>query len=183
VRWPQAFVCGSGEVVAALRGTMNAIAELRPLTHSTFVLTPHAPGGSPCPSRRRSPALVSPPSRRIRLLGNSAIDGGLFLGLLSSSSSSRRRGEVNGDGGVVVVMRAWRWSDDDVAAPGSEATFAEGVELFNAGEYYACHDVLEGLWNDSPEPRRSILHGILQCAVGLYHLLHQVCEICYVLCG
>jgi hypothetical protein len=27
------------------------------------------------------------------------------------------------------------------------------------------------------------LHGILQCAVGLYHLLHQVCEICYVLCG
>lgn len=155
---------------------MNAIAELRPLTHPTFVLTPHAPGGSPSPSRRRSPALVSPPSRRIRVLGNSAIDGGLFPGLLSSS---RRRIEGNGDGGVVLV-RAWRWSDDDVAAPGSEATFAEGVELFNAGEYYACHDVLEGLWNDSPEPRRSILHGILQCAVGLYHLLHQVCEMCYV---
>jgi len=55
----------------------------------------------------------------------------------------------------------------------SQATFAEGVTHFNAGDYYECHDILEGLWNNAPEPQRSILHGILQCAVGLYHLLNQ----------
>lgn len=73
-----------------------------------------------------------------------------------------------------VRRHGWRWDDEEVAAADSQATFAEGVELFNAGEYYECHDVLEGLWNNAPEPTRSIFHGILQCSVGLYHLLHQV---------
>ncbi|KAG0564719.1 hypothetical protein KC19_8G133800 [Ceratodon purpureus] len=76
----------------------------------------------------------------------------------------RGRGEVQ--------RRAWRWDDEEIVAD-SQATFAEGVTLFNAGEYYECHDVLEGLWNNAPEPQRSVLHGILQCAVGLYHLLNQ----------
>eukprot|EP00898_Chlorokybus_atmophyticus_P004786 jgi/Chlat1/5308/Chrsp35S05198 len=49
-------------------------------------------------------------------------------------------------------------------------TFEYGVELFNSGEYYKCHDVLEELWHRSQEPQRNILHGILQCAVGLHHL-------------
>lgn len=71
-----------------------------------------------------------------------------------------------------MYRQAYRWDDEEIEA-GSQVTFAEGVTLFNAGDYYECHDVLEGLWNNAPEPQRSILHGILQCAVGLYHLLNQ----------
>ena len=74
------------------------------------------------------------------------------------------------------LFASYRWSDDDLPsddAPG--VSFAEGVSLFNSGQYYECHDVLEELWHSSSEPRRSILHGILQCSVALYHLLNQVC--------
>ncbi|GAQ81919.1 hypothetical protein KFL_000940280 [Klebsormidium nitens] len=51
--------------------------------------------------------------------------------------------------------------------------FDDGRQLFNQREFYKCHDVLEELWHVSPEPQRSVLHGILQCAVGLYHLQNQ----------
>ena len=53
--------------------------------------------------------------------------------------------------------------------------FDHGVWLFNGGQYYKCHDVLESMWHTSPEPQRTVLHAILQCSVGLYHLLNQVC--------
>lgn len=37
-----------------------------------------------------------------------------------------------------------------------------------------CHDFLEALWNRAEEPRRTLIHGILQCAVGFHHLFSQV---------
>lgn len=96
---------------------------------------------------------------------------GLGFGCGDGRSWSEERGV--GAGAGRVRRRAWRWDDEEIVAD-AQATFAEGVTLFNAGEYYECHDVLEGLWNNAAEPQRSILHGILQCAVGLYHLLNQV---------
>ncbi|CAN4085563.1 unnamed protein product [Withania somnifera] len=51
--------------------------------------------------------------------------------------------------------------------------FEEAVALFNRRDYYRCHDVLEALWNESQEPSRTLLHGILQCAVGFHHLFNQ----------
>ncbi|KAJ8568971.1 hypothetical protein K7X08_037186 [Anisodus acutangulus] len=52
-------------------------------------------------------------------------------------------------------------------------SFQEAVSLFNSRDYYRCHDVLEALWNESQEPSRTLLHGILQCAVGFHHLFNQ----------
>lgn len=52
--------------------------------------------------------------------------------------------------------------------------FREAVEVFNCGDYYKCHDLLESLWNKSQDPTRTLLHGILQCAVGFHHLFNQV---------
>ncbi len=48
--------------------------------------------------------------------------------------------------------------------------FWQSVELFNAGEFYACHDILEALWIEATEPDKSFYQGILQIAVALYHL-------------
>ncbi|MGA9379215.1 MAG: DUF309 domain-containing protein [Phormidium sp.] len=48
--------------------------------------------------------------------------------------------------------------------------FWQGVGQFNSGDYYTCHDTLEALWMDATEPQKSFYQGILQIAVGLYHL-------------
>ena len=48
--------------------------------------------------------------------------------------------------------------------------FSQGVEQFNQGEFYACHDTLEALWMESTEPDKTFYQGILQIAVALYHL-------------
>ncbi|KAI3782691.1 hypothetical protein L2E82_12745 [Cichorium intybus] len=61
--------------------------------------------------------------------------------------------------------------DDDDLAGG--AKFTEAVALFNSRDYHGCHDFLESIWNDSEDPIRSLVHGILQCAVGFHHLFNQ----------
>ena len=51
--------------------------------------------------------------------------------------------------------------------------FWQGLEQFNRGEYYACHDTLEAIWMEAPDPPKSLYQGILQVAVGIYHLSNQ----------
>jgi uncharacterized protein len=51
-----------------------------------------------------------------------------------------------------------------------EARFWQGVEQFNSGEFYTCHDTLEALWIEAIEPDRTFYQGVLQIAVALYHL-------------
>jgi len=41
-------------------------------------------------------------------------------------------------------------------------------EKFNQGEYYECHDLLEEIWME--DKTNKFLQGLLQLAVGLYHL-------------
>ena len=51
--------------------------------------------------------------------------------------------------------------------------FWEGIEQFNNREFYACHDTLEALWMEAGEPEKKFYQGILQIAVGFYHLGNQ----------
>jgi hypothetical protein len=46
---------------------------------------------------------------------------------------------------------------------------AEGLRLFNAGEYFAAHDAWEELWTGYRGPWRNLLKGLIQVAVALYH--------------
>ncbi|CAN6335449.1 unnamed protein product [Urochloa humidicola] len=65
--------------------------------------------------------------------------------------------------------------EDEADEPPASAggSFDAAVALFNGGEYHACHDVVEDLWHAADEPARTLLHGILQCAVGFHHLFNQ----------
>ncbi|XP_030453267.2 uncharacterized protein LOC115674887 [Syzygium oleosum] len=63
--------------------------------------------------------------------------------------------------------------DDDEEDELDDCSFGEAVALFNRREYFKCHDFLEALWNRAEEPRRTLIHGILQCAVGFHHLFSQ----------
>ncbi len=51
-----------------------------------------------------------------------------------------------------------------------DSPLGEGVYLFNSGEYYACHDQLEAIWMEANTLEKPFYQGILQIAVGLYHL-------------
>ena len=44
------------------------------------------------------------------------------------------------------------------------------IALFNAEEWYACHDGFEELWHETAGPMRPVLQGILQVAVAHLHL-------------
>lgn len=48
--------------------------------------------------------------------------------------------------------------------------FEQGIAEFNQQEFYACHDTLEAIWVEAPEADKRFYQGILQVAVGCYHL-------------
>ena len=54
--------------------------------------------------------------------------------------------------------------------PLADPRFQQALELFNAGEWYAAHDVFEELWHETADPERRSLQGILQVAVAQLHL-------------
>jgi uncharacterized protein len=49
-------------------------------------------------------------------------------------------------------------------------TLLAGIEQFNAGEYWECHETLETLWRAEPQPVRDLYQGILQIGVAFHHL-------------
>ena len=50
------------------------------------------------------------------------------------------------------------------------AEFERGIAEFNQQQFYACHDTLEAIWVDAAEVDKRFYQGILQVAVGCYHL-------------
>jgi uncharacterized protein len=46
----------------------------------------------------------------------------------------------------------------------------QGIEEFNRGEFYECHEYLEEAWMQEPRRVRFLYQGILQVGVGFYHL-------------
>lgn len=46
----------------------------------------------------------------------------------------------------------------------------EGIAQFNAGEYYAQHDIFETLWANMDAPVRILYKAILQIGVGYYQI-------------
>ena len=50
---------------------------------------------------------------------------------------------------------------------------AEGLRLFNAGEYFEAHEALEAAWNEEKGPVRDLYRGILQIAVVYLHITRR----------
>lgn len=45
----------------------------------------------------------------------------------------------------------------------------KGIEEFNRGEFFECHEYLEEAWIQEPRRVRFLYQGILQVGVGFYH--------------
>ncbi len=46
----------------------------------------------------------------------------------------------------------------------------KGVEEFNSGKFFECHDTLEDVWQGIRGPAREFFQGLIQISVGFYHL-------------
>jgi hypothetical protein len=56
------------------------------------------------------------------------------------------------------------------SAPELPANLERAIEEFNQGEYWKCHETLEGIWLPERYPLRLFYHGLIKAAVGLLHL-------------
>ena len=53
--------------------------------------------------------------------------------------------------------------------PELSVPLSQGIELFNGGEFFRCHEVLEEVWRFERGPRRQFLQAVIHVAVGFYH--------------
>jgi len=51
-----------------------------------------------------------------------------------------------------------------------EPRLLEGTRLFNAGSYFASHEVWEALWHEVGGKEREVLQGLIQLAAAYHHL-------------
>lgn len=52
--------------------------------------------------------------------------------------------------------------------PEIDPRFQEAIDLFNAREFFACHDVLEEIWGETLAGRE-FYQGLIHAAVALFH--------------
>jgi predicted metal-dependent hydrolase len=52
----------------------------------------------------------------------------------------------------------------------TQTALEQGITQFNQQDFYACHDTLEAIWLEAIAPEKNFYQGILQIAVGCYHL-------------
>ena len=52
----------------------------------------------------------------------------------------------------------------------SQGALAEGLRLYDAGEFFAAHEAWEGVWLGAQEPDKTFLQGLIQVTAAFYHL-------------
>jgi uncharacterized protein len=72
---------------------------------------------------------------------------------------------------AAVESRIWRKHAQmgEEASEEVPAIVLKGIEEFNKGEFYECHEYLEEAWMQEPRRVRFLYQGILQVGVGFYH--------------
>lgn len=52
----------------------------------------------------------------------------------------------------------------------STGALAEGLRLYEAGEFFTAHESWESVWLTAPEPEKTFLQGIIQVTAAFHHL-------------
>ena len=52
----------------------------------------------------------------------------------------------------------------------SLGALAEGLKLYDAGEFFAAHEAWETVWLSAQEPDKTFLQGLIQVTAAFYHL-------------
>lgn len=60
--------------------------------------------------------------------------------------------------------------DEAKMEPQDDPRFLKGIEEFNRGLYFECHETLEEIWLEEHGEERQFYQGIIQIAAGYYKL-------------
>jgi uncharacterized protein len=52
----------------------------------------------------------------------------------------------------------------------TEGALAEGLRLYDAGEFFTAHEAWESVWLKLPEPEKTFLQGLIQVTAAFHHL-------------
>jgi predicted metal-dependent hydrolase len=52
----------------------------------------------------------------------------------------------------------------------TEGPLAEGLRLYDAGEFFTAHEAWESVWLKTPEPEKTFLQGLIQVTAAFHHL-------------
>jgi predicted metal-dependent hydrolase len=52
----------------------------------------------------------------------------------------------------------------------TEGALAEGLRLYDAGEFFTAHEAWESVWLGLPEPEKTFLQGLIQVTAAFHHL-------------
>jgi predicted metal-dependent hydrolase len=52
----------------------------------------------------------------------------------------------------------------------TEGPLAEGLRLYDAGEFFTAHEAWESVWLELPEPEKTFLQGLIQVTAAFHHL-------------
>ena len=52
----------------------------------------------------------------------------------------------------------------------TQGSLAEGLRLYEAGEFFAAHEAWESQWLKSQEPEKTFLQGLIQVTAAFHHL-------------
>ncbi len=70
---------------------------------------------------------------------------------------------------VLDPLLAESMPSDDICAGSLPAGVRHGIDLFNSGAFYECHEAIEHEWHAERGQIRQLYQGILQIGVGFHH--------------
>jgi hypothetical protein len=82
------------------------------------------------------------------------------------------RGAIVGQLAQLVEKHKWV-VDSDRCGDAPPPLLLEGITLFNQGEYFECHEVIEQAWNEEKSSVRVMFQGVLQIGVACHHIQNK----------
>lgn len=159
-----------------IQGVVKHVADLRPLLMlidlggDTWQAIVHA-------------LRMNPATRRLAIIGfYHRLDEGRYQAALALRVDEIFMAEDDSRGAVLTTLKARmmayaRQTDAELRSSLADSIneplpplALEGVEAFNAGQYYDAHESLERAWMDESRPIRDLYRGILQISVAYYHI-------------
>jgi uncharacterized protein len=52
----------------------------------------------------------------------------------------------------------------------TQGALAEGLRLYDAGEFFAAHEAWESVWLQARDPEKTFLQGLIQVTAAFHHL-------------
>src|SRR5271163_3794242 len=75
------------------------------------------------------------------------------------------------DGNILVhSMLACGMGMERMKFDWTQGDLAEGLRLYQAGEFFAAHETWESVWLESQEPEKMFLQGLIQVTAAFHHL-------------